>query len=59
MVICRMATEESEMQLLLKERSAAHNSVMMADEYLKWIIFFVFMDSQASESHSQLLNQRR
>ena len=37
----RMTTEESEMQLLLKERGAAHNSVMMADEYLKWVMPFL------------------
>ena len=48
------------MQLLLKERSAAHNSVMMADEYLKWVMSFApIKSSQASESHNQLLNQRK
>ena len=30
-----MSGEETEMQTLLKERGAAHNSLMMADEYLK------------------------
>jgi len=30
-----MTPDETEMQALLKERGAAHNSVIMADEYLK------------------------
>ncbi|KAK8825381.1 hypothetical protein WA538_003077, partial [Blastocystis sp. DL] len=47
--IHEMSGEETEMQTLLKERGAAHNSLMMADEYL----------NQASESHSHLVNQRK
>lgn len=54
-----MTTEETEMQALLKERGAAHNSVLMADEYLKLILFSPLMTSQASETHSQLVNQRK
>ncbi|KAK8804146.1 hypothetical protein WA171_000239, partial [Blastocystis sp. BT1] len=47
--IHEMTPDETEMQALLKERGAAHNSVIMADEYL----------NQASETHSQLINQRK
>ena len=35
-----MSGEETEMQTLLKERGAAHNSLMMADEYLKFGLVF-------------------
>ena len=54
-----MTPDETEMQALLKERGAAHNSVIMADEYLKGVRFFKFTFSQASETHSQLINQRK
>ena len=35
-----MSGDETEMQTLLKERGAAHNSLMMADEYLKFGLVF-------------------
>ena len=53
-----MTTEQSEMQLLLKERGSTHNSIQMADEYLECVLFCQVMNRQASESHSLLINQR-
>lgn len=53
-----MTAEESEMQLLLKERGATSNSLRMADDYLEYRFQSFMIDSQASESHSLLVNQR-
>ena len=54
-----MKTEESEMELLLKERGSAQHSIQMADSYIEFsFVFFFYLISQASESHSMLVNQR-
>lgn len=54
---CSMTKEDSEMQQLLKERSAARSSLQMADRYLESFRSPSIMRRQAAESHTHLIEQ--
>lgn len=51
--------DESDMQLLLKERNSVQNSLHLADEFFEYRFYSVFECSQASVSHRSLLHQRK
>ena len=60
--VCTMnssSDEDGEMKDLIKERSGVRNALHMADEYLGFSLLEPFTNSQASNSHQALLDQRR
>lgn len=50
--------DETDMQLLLKERNSTQSAIHLADEYLEYIYISDLIISQASASHQSLLHQR-